>query len=477
MDKSQLPEGSDVLFASLRARYVRYALASLVFVSLFALLPWFLWDSWPRLGAVSSTLGIIASAVAVVSVAFSFLSAYRATQARITSERVVEDLVHMGLLVDRVGSYEEAFEHHVTRHMHQSTERLQTHGDLYAVRFLISTPVYGYHVLGDKHSRTFRNSLRSLDVPLELILYSPDYHVPHVLNTLFWQHLPVRSDELQPGSHPRTRSRAEVLANEISDILVNLRQDCEEDGAQVWATYSGHLRISFFDFARGPQTFVLLSDRVTLWNDLLQFNVRFMPLARQLINQIVRDRNSYYEQQKVCPYSGWSGEAASLQEEDEFVTYQSDLLWMRTHHRPLSYRGFLIELNPYIANLEAVVGSGFEVEDELRRVATDVVSYFQFLRRKSGVRDVPSQLQVLNLIESLDLDEFGEVPPDEVADFLAPLQSRFLPYMGEPSDTVFRTIAEREEMGRWSLLLYVLSASGNELSEFGRMREAKTRAL
>ena len=143
----------------------RWKVAAGSFVgSLFAgiVVGWFLWHDWPRLHAFGSVLGMVAFTTGVIAFYYAVQAAIEAADAHSTSQRVMRDLVRTGLLVDKLHGYRAAFEQHITKLLDPMARDAQL-GPLLGARFLISTPVYGYHVLGTPFLTRFRAGLEAVE--------------------------------------------------------------------------------------------------------------------------------------------------------------------------------------------------------------------------------------------------------------------------------------------------------------------------
>lgn len=425
-----------------------------------------LWVDWPTLHAWGSALGVLGFASGIVALTYAVLSWTEAAAAHGTAVQLVEDLVRMGLQVDKSHSYKEAFDHHITSLLNAAT-RGEMYGSLRQIRFLISTPVYGYHVLGPSYLTAFRDALehaRDAD-RLEVIMFSPDRHYDHVLNTLLWQDVPMNSvDRDSRGRLPDRRAKATDLALEICNVLHELRMQVDRRKAHVWASHAGNVRLAHYDFDRDPQGFLILSDRVSPSTDLLQFEIRVLPLHRNLMEETVTAETSFFAQYKTCPYSHAHGEAAEIDDQRLFAALAGDYVWLRTKWPLYARPGFKHEVVTFLA-AQSITFPSPEAAGVLTQIVLNVGEYLAALLEPGlGVAADPLQSQVL-----ADLKPALQILKTDGADVLLTQCDTSLP----PS-SVARADPEPSNTSELLLsLLFDLVSSGFERSHVAALREER----
>ncbi len=316
--------------------------------------------------------GLIASCVGVI---FSIIAAWRSGVAEERTQYLLDRLEETQRIVSQSPTaYEDVFNLHVLRPMQRGIDPLDRDHHLDRLDMHISTPAYGYHVLGlDKHLE-FRTLISTLQCQKQIILFSPDAHFFHVANTLLWHPLkPLNPNEfvaisnstLPMPKHDKKVLSPEILARCIMDTMDVLRvqvhqAEQESDGKSfsdhkdfkvaVWTSNTTEFRLTAFRFETDSQAFLLLTDQVTLASDLEHFRGRALALPAAIHRQVIGDpgdRQSFFEQLKTCPYSGETHEQARLRSK-EFYLLNWDYLFLRTGHAVIDLHLFNIQCRQVI---------------------------------------------------------------------------------------------------------------------------------
>jgi hypothetical protein len=422
-----------------------------------------LWSDWPTLGAWGALFGLVAAAMAIMAHLYAMIGAYEARMARREISKTQAELVEMSLLLEDVSSYAQAFEGHVIRYTKQTEEITKSLGTLRGMRFLISTPVYGYHVLGEAYRDAFYECLsRTTPVPTELILFSPDSHYSHFANTLLWQALPA------PRAVACKRASGMVLAQELSRLLTYIwATDADRPLHDqhrrflVWATTGSNIRFSYFDFSKNPRAILMLTDDVRLSSDLLQFSGRFLPINRMLHSSLVRGPGSFFEQFKDCPYSGGRGIEAAVKP-SEITRLIGDYLWLRTRGFVLPYTVFQSE----IKDLTALQPPPVHV---VQIGINAFLDYFAFLESRSDELHVHlsvEQHRRLTALRNIQLAQLTTITAGDFEKQLTPILAFITEAVGPFPTPVLDLIRTADEEERKRLYLFLLASSGFGTSTF-----------
>lgn len=352
--------------------------------------------------------GMVASSVGVV---FSLIAAWRASAADKKTAFLLRELQETQRIVQESPTdYNDIFDIHLLRPMTRAANPHGKEDHLRRMDLHISTPAYGYHVLGyDQHSE-FRRLLDTLKCDKQIILFSPDAHFFHVANTLLWHPL---SEPHLDGTGARDLNQVQETQGQVDYSNVNskalavciiatmgiMQQQVFETEQNVWRKNTGELsnmnvgvwtsnttefRLTAFRFEKETLAFLLLTDQVTLASNLARFQGRALSLPVSLHRQVVgdpRDQESFFEQLKTCPYSAeCRGDAHLTSGELEMLKY--DYLFLRTGHTIIDLYSFNIQCREVIWSArKPTPAKEAERIAAAREILQGVVQYFIFLKR------------------------------------------------------------------------------------------------
>lgn len=250
-------------------------------------------------------------------------------------------------------------------------EFLADKGTKYALRkvdLVLSTPAFGLHPLGAVKCQEFITALDNIECPANIILYSPDAHFSHFINTLLWQ------------QHNDAKPRADLseLAYYTASFFNTLGKKVLRNW-RVWPTNKNNIRLFHFETSRYSRLFLVLSDDISISSDLTKFSGRSMPLPYVLREAVVGEEDSLFMKYQCCPVKDKSGPETALSQGstigDEFGLLLADYLLGRTSQVVFTYQTFLNE----IANLLAK--QKIAETDRIAHLTTLVFAYLQYMER------------------------------------------------------------------------------------------------
>ena len=293
----------------------------------------------PQPYGVLQALGLLVTALGLL---YSLWAAHDAHKAKVDTAFLIKTHEDTQLMIaESPKPYERVFYVHVQRPFEEPPSKLRS------VELLISTPAYGYHVLGNRAFVPFRKLIADATLSKEIILFSPDPHYYHVANIILWDG--IERDRKQAKHYPHRDAIEPVeLARHIADIMsllaTQLTDDREPTDAQplngqpivnVWVTPRAQLRMSTFRYDTSTRAHLILVDDVNLLSDLREFTGRALSLPaglhRQLVGDLNRDDDSFFDSFKRCPYTANKGIEASVTR-SELLMLQWDYLLLRTQH-------------------------------------------------------------------------------------------------------------------------------------------------
>lgn len=352
-------------------------------------------------GAGLQVAAIVATFAGVFYSLFAFREASRADEK--TAQLIQRHEETQLIIAESPKTYDRVFELHVTQ-PYEAPEKLRN------VEFLISTPAYGYHVLGRDAVESFRRILADPKLPKELVLFSPDSHYFHVANTLLWNEYECL---LTAKERWRVQIDAKSLADHIEDILHLLATQVERGTAggplvRIWVTPRAQLRMSAFRYSRATdRAYLILVDDVDLVSDLRSFTGRAISLPSALHRQVIGDSphsegDSFFDSFKKCPYTEREGAAAALLH-DDLAHLEADYLLLRTKDVIFDLFTFDQQIRRVAAKCDGGNGSNATFEQWCARTAVTTADYFRHvLARAMAVEHRPTttiQAHRLGIIE------------------------------------------------------------------------------
>jgi len=293
-------------------------------------------------------------------------------------------------------------------------------------RLLLSTPAYGFPVLGDAEYVRFSEAFASLETgsDVELIFFCPDVHVQHWVNTLLWS--PLRNTSAPAKFAIEFASHVRQMLTTLNGSRFNWR---------LWLTDEVSLRMFAFEATlpdrKVHDVYVVFSDRVRIANDQSTdggkgFRARGFPIHRQVVDHIVGP-NSYFDQLKRCPYMQLTGNDVAIrcpqrltgsersQAQKMLKLIEADYLLGRTEQQVFDFSCFDIEMGRFINAFSELSRVPMTSDEILAKSLKAVSDYFVENLPKasaavpSGITPLFGQMLVLAAISHHD--EFTPLNP------------------------------------------------------------------
>jgi hypothetical protein len=450
-------------------------------------------------------MGLIASSVGVI---FSLIAAWRSSAADKRTAWLLKELVETQRIVgESPAHYPEVFDLHLLRPMERASEPDDKNDHLRHMDLLISTPAYGYHVLGIDPHLHFRNLLTALQCDKQVILFSPDAHYFHIANTLLWHPLKqsasrnVEADDVMDAPAPDVNPIE--LADCVTKTMSILKQQVlqTEENARhkglgehrnikvgVWTTNTTEVRLTAFRFQKETLAYLLLTDQVTLTSDLSRFRGRALSLPVSIHRQVIGDPGdprSFFEQLKTCPYSQAWGNSARIKS-GEFDLLKYDYLFLRTEQTLFDLYSFNIQCRQVI---EAVREPKTE-SDRIRAardILLDTVQYFINLK-EMPVAPQYAPLDELQQKKLLRLNEIAELLKDKtlldatqvlevLRDNPSNQQDPFWHKLEEYEDQLQGSNPDFINLAKWVACIYYFISSGFNQSLYAKDRRNRARHM
>jgi hypothetical protein len=430
-------------------------------------------------------LSLAVDALSAVGFAFAWIGAWRAHSADRRTKELLDKLEETNTIVRKSPRvYEEVFDHHALRLLNrasalESEARTSSH-----INLLLSTPAYGYHVLGMKAHQEFQKALRAAECNMYVFLFSPDAHYFHFANTLLWGPL--------TASSPRRPESLQITPNELLDCIRDtidilservrwyektlLMPDASVPAVSVWIRNEAAFRLTSFEStaesAKGPEAYVVLTDPVNLTSDLRRFTGRLLAIPNSLFRLIVgfhNDPESFIESLKHCPYSSLSGNNARLFS-SELETLKYDYFFLRTEHVLFDTSSFEIQCRRAIA-----IACQDSLPDErltmgLTSILPELVSYFRALTENTGIAELFAPKQSRQLLKLTILPILSDVLKDSqqrhFSDIAKDLRNILLTHLdSHPVDSyvdvnIRKYLESDDRFTPWFANIYYLITSG-----------------
>jgi len=236
----------------------------------------------------------------VLSLLAAIIAAYNASKANAKSQETEEQLEKIGLLATEArGDFENIFRDHLISNLLEFRNRAAN------VYLLISTPAYGFAVVGSDIFQEYFQALRDLNsaCDLEIILFSPDAHFHYWCNVLVWAN---------------NRSEKEGFAFDFAKNIKESLDMLKYKRCDIWLTDETTVRLfAFIDKNKTSilnKAFILLVDKISIPQDQFgdNFKSRSLPIMLPQINEYIGGDNNYFDRVKRCPYTFIKGENAGL---------------------------------------------------------------------------------------------------------------------------------------------------------------------
>lgn len=233
------------------------------------------------------------------------------------------------------------------------------------IHLLLSTPAYGYGVLGKESSLKLFNSIKFLngESNIELILFSPDAHFNYWINLIFWSI--VHEDNNQIGF----LKDFAIQTYEMIDLLSLSNKKCS-----IWLRNDTTVRLFGYSF-HSPKpndsyfsndfAYISLVDNISLYQNQFgsEFKARSLPIHFNQMKDFFIGKTSYFHRIKSCPYTSRRNNEAALnfggqghiQDKELVSLLKWDFILGRasTSFRQYEeYRSFEYECGLFIKNLQ-----------------------------------------------------------------------------------------------------------------------------
>jgi hypothetical protein len=425
---------------------------------------WHLHDYWKQdtFKLLLDSLGLPAAATFIIVIYTAFMA-----------ERINRSLIETQTIAAGPASdFSSLFKRHLMMFLDGTSDELRK------VDLVLSTPAFGLHPLGAEKCEEFIDALSHVDCPADIVLYSPDAHFHHFINTLLWQEYGV--------SNGLKRTNLSELAFYTDQFFIVVSNNSKH-GWHVWPTNKSDLRLFHFEMASSSRLYLVLSDDVGISSDLREFRGRSMPLPHVLREAVVGEEDSLFMKYRHCPILGHKGDDTALSNDkrgvNEFGLLLADYLLGRTSQVVFTYETFQNEITNLLAKQEI---SGANQISSLTNV---VFAYLDYLRDIVGGKAMNAKGTVhtpamtisdaeTNRIKALiDLRPAGTVITS--GDYVTMLNKlcKIVPEIsGElwlQKDPINRS-TEGMESQQLIALLYLIARSGMGQSEFVSNRVSKS---
>lgn len=428
------------------------------------------------------------------------------------AEETIDRLREASLIADNSeNEFKNIFDNHL---LNPLSEYVEGQGAGGSISLLLSTPAYGYAVLGSD-SNKLRHAIKHLDTEckLEIIFCSPDDHFSYWLNVLLWSSWWKINKQFE--------NFAVEFAKEIALFLGVIWDNTEKSTRDIWVTRATTVRIFAFipsdnkhkntpdedKRKKYKKAYVTLTDpfSFSLQQTGRHFKARSIPVIKDQIETFVQiatsseeDGHSYFERIKICPYTGKnSGDICINSEQhsadDVKAKLTTDYILGRTHQQHLEYKAFSAELDVLLENseIQSIINKhhGNSNIYYLISVIIEVLGYFYSVLTVSPVAaDVKNQIRKspqLNNILSVchAIEKYFSCPKEDSnchleakkaasdlsvelkkLDSSAELADTHDPYSKLKDEHLLRTI------------LYDLLTSGKGESEYGEWQQNRVKA-
>lgn len=449
-------------------------------------------------------LSVATIVVGATGMLFSYIGAWRAHMAERKTEDLLSKLLEtQDIIKSSTSYYKEVFEIHAlspfTDHQKDGTE-------LERVHLLISTPAYGYHVLGESAHAEFHNALDVSKGTKQIIFFSPDSHYFHVANTVLWSPLveylrnePAEGNGRKPGRENQDETDGKrVIVNptglvgcieKTMDMLENKIKSETKDMWQIWVSSGTAFRMSAFKYSGRPNrlVFLILTDVVSLTSNLLEFRGRAIGIPSVMHSHVVGEignEQAFFEQLKQCPFSLRSGEDARL-DGDEVNYLKYDYILLRTEQEAFSLACFDIECERLIYRAyNTILGSyrpATDLQRATRHMLLGVAEYFATIFDRRGrigtdyfpdddkqycrLKNARATADMLTQDINVDLDQLLNVALSGLHD-----DDKIEESINNHMISVQENYPARVDLSKLTALVYYFMSSGFERSLFAKMR-------
>ncbi|OGW41511.1 MAG: hypothetical protein A2Y97_10860 [Nitrospirae bacterium RBG_13_39_12] len=260
--------------------------------------------------------------VEIAGLIIAIYAAYEASNAAQKSQKTQERLVDIGLLPTHTRS---KFERIFNEHLVQPLQNHSYKGKPAEIYLLLSTPSYGYGVLGQNVS-SLRKAIKDLNqgCKVQVIFFSPDAHFHYWCNVLLWS--------------IAREGKEQFAINFALDILEFLKR-IENKEWKIWLTGETTVRLFAFFNHEKSEVYLLLVDRFSITQDQFgdRFKSRSVKVLLPQVQEYVSGEYSYFDRIKQCPYTLKAGDEAALCLEKNGVLLQLNFPRNNGHTERLGY--------------------------------------------------------------------------------------------------------------------------------------------
>lgn len=228
--------------------------------------------------------------VGFIAAVFGAIESFRAVKkAEETSKRLEEaSIITAGV--------ETSFKDFFDKRLVKQLEKLTNNDKIY---FILSSPAYGYGVVGKEKFQRFKQNISNLNCSVEIMFFDPDAHFNYWCNVLLWA-----KEKNQRGGF-----FANDFANEIESILDILltKKNVYDNKWRIWLTKDTTVRLVAFSTNSDKDTknaHVLLTDQFSIPVDQSNegFKIHGIPILIGHIEEYIGD-DGYFNRIKKCPYT------------------------------------------------------------------------------------------------------------------------------------------------------------------------------
>lgn len=339
-------------------------------------------------------------------------------QAATKSEQIQERLIETGILsTDIKGNFGDIFKEHL---LHKLITLQNVKGNIY---LSLSTPAYGYSVLGKEESYKLFHAFRNLhgDCKIQLILFTPDAHFKYWANTIFW------------AINGRGLDRQKDLLENFASYTKLIMDLLSSKNCQLWLKNETTVRFFAYEYYNKEihqdvkKAYISLVDSFAIYQNQFQedFRARSIPIQLLQMDEFFNSELSFFDKLKICPYTLKTKDQAALKfgdigdARDQSIAEQLawDYILGRTSIKYYyNIDKFKEECNSYVVNLKTLDTSKRSLSKEsiLKDVLLVYFEYITFLDVNYHiVRDnIISTIQLKRLttvLKKITLKEFENI--------------------------------------------------------------------
>lgn len=232
-------------------------------------------------------LAIIGFPLACVGLAITFYGAEQSTQAETKAQTIIEALEKSNQILN---NYSEDFLDIYKNHLLELLKEVQSPDiieeiDRTNIYLALSTPAYGRPVFNESQQKHFQDLITEIDkinsspkIKLNLVLFSPDHHVYHLINTLIW------------SSFPNANTKAEDFRDGIESVMgIFQGAPKKENTTQIWICGESNIRVFGYwqENKKKGKCYLVLTEQVTIPVALDYFNAQSIPIPANLVQSIL----------------------------------------------------------------------------------------------------------------------------------------------------------------------------------------------